>query len=220
MAFNLQDAIMQIALGKFQEELSNPNSPITKKFNETLFGNGKDDSGLLYKFASDNAPSNNVPKRSDEEIAQEMKRYTRKPGEVIRDNVLSGTGRLIKGVGNAYNAYESLLGDALLAVNGAVANNAAASGMANPLILGAVPALGRKARGAIVKEGTDTTSDILNNIATDLKYDSEKRRQTEILLRERPTGKYYDARKQMSKMQNLGGTGARGEQILGGKTGV
>lgn len=184
---------MQMALKQFTKELNNPNSPIAKKFNTMLYGdpNNPDDEGLFGKFTD----GSQFDDATEENIQNELSRYKRSTGQAIADNVLQGLGTAAKGAGSAWNAYHGLLGDALLASSQA----AQSPGYANPFVMVPTIAAGRKAAGQVGGIIGDTIGTILQDVGQDIKSEREKEREVELLLRQHPSGQFYDARRKLTK---------------------
>lgn len=208
----VQQAILEMAMEKFGKELKNPNSELSKKFTGALFGDKTSGTRGIFDELTDadamkgmltgqdqNANQEQAPDRirTAEEIAAAMDRYKRTPLEAFIDNAVPTTGKIAKGVGTGINAYHSLLGDALLAVQKGLQT----PGYADPFAMAPLAAAGLKAKGAIAQVAGDTTDSITHSVSNDLKYNREKDKETEILLSERPSGQFYDARKQLSKGQ-------------------
>lgn len=208
----IQQAILEMAMERFGKELKNPNSELSKKFTGALFGDKTNGTRGIFDELTDmdamkgmltgqdqNASQEQAPDkiRTAEEIAAAMDRYKRTPLEAFVDNALPTVGKVAKGVGTGVNAYHSLLGDALLAVQKGLQT----PGYADPFALAPLAAAGLKAKGAIAQVAGDTTDSITHSVSNDLKYNREKDKETEILLSERPSGQFYDARKQLSKGQ-------------------
>ena len=192
---SMQDAIMQMALNAFKNELKNPNSEISKKFNSMLYGNPQTGEGGLFDKFTNGDMLNEQPKRSEAEIQEELNHYKRTPRQAISDNVLSSLGTAARTAGKSINAYDSLLGDALLAVSEGVGSK----GFDNPFAMTAALGAGKKARGTVNDTLFSGAGKIVEDIGSDIKNEREKEREAELLLRERPSGQFYDARKQLSK---------------------
>lgn len=193
---NIKEAIMQMALKEFTKELKNPNSEVSKKFNTMLYGNQTTgEGGLFDKFTDSSMFNNEQPRRSDDEIEEEMKRYRRNGWQVATDNIIPALGTAARTVGKGMNAYNSLLGDALIAVS----NGVQSQGFDNPFAMTAALAAGKKARGAAIDVIGSGLGEIADNVSKDIKSEREKEREAELLLRERPSGQFYDARKQLTK---------------------
>lgn len=210
----IQQAILEMAIDKFGKELKNPNSELSKKFTGALFGDKASGTRGIFDEITDADSMKNILTgeqdsskdknvqipdrvRSAEEIAASMERYKRTPLEAFVDNALPTVGKVAKGVGTGVNAYHSLLGNALLAAHKSLQT----PGYADPFAFAPVGAAGLQAKGSIAQVAGDTASEALHAISNDLKYNREKDKETEILLSERPSGQFYDARKQLSKGQ-------------------
>lgn len=192
----MEDVITQMATKSFMKELKNPESPIAKKFNSMLYGDkttGK--GGLFEKYMNESMLDNPDKAKTDEQVATEMKNYSRTKGEAALDNTLSGVGTALKAGGNMANLYHGLLGDALIAVSQGLGSQ----GFDNPFAMATAAGLGKKALGGMTGLGLNAAGDIAQNVGTDIKQNREKNKETELLLRERPSGQFYDARKQLTK---------------------
>ena len=206
---NIQQAILDMAMKRFEKELSNPNSEVSKKFQGMLYGDpatGK--KGLFDTFTDGSAFGNDetdnpldpdeAQKQTDAAVKEQMEHYKRTPMQTVQDNLLSGLGTGARAAGKGFNIYNSLLGDALLAISQGVKSQ----GYDNAFAAAPAYAMGRKARGAIGDIALGAVGDILSNTGRDLKYEREKDKETELLLRSRPSGQFYDARKQLTKRQS------------------
>lgn len=185
----LQGAMLDMALGQFKKELKNPNSQVSKKFNGMLYGDPKTGSkGLLDQITDpQNLFSENKP--------VDTSKYKRKLHEALVDNSLNLIGSAAEGVGKAAGTYQSLLGDALMAITGSYQQG----NLINPLAMMPAVAFGHKTKGGVYNILGQTAGDILHNTSKDIAYNREKDKQTELLLNEHPSGQYFDARKQLTK---------------------
>ena len=196
----MEEVITQMAQKSFMKELNNPNSPIAKKFQDMLYGNKTTGQGGLFEKMLNEAPStitqgDKPVTRSNAEIEAEMQNYKRKTKETVLDNVLNSGGTLLKGAGDMAGGYHNLLGDALLAVSAGLGSQ----GFDNPFAMTAAAAAGKKAKGMLLQKGLNTLGDVTKEVGSDLKHEREKDKETELLLRERPSGQFYDSRKQLTK---------------------
>lgn len=202
---DVKEAIMQMALKEFTKELKNPNSPASKKFKGMLYGDPSTGEGGLFEKFTDGSifdeKSNTKPtdeksntKPTEEEISAELSKYKRNAGQAALDNFLQGGGTVAKGAGKVWNAYHGLLGDALLAVTKSVQSQ----GYDNPFYMSPAVAAGRKALGNIGEIAGDTAGTIMQDVGKDVKSEREKEREVELLLRQRPSGQFYDARRKLT----------------------
>lgn len=196
----MEEVITQMAQKSFMKELNNPDSPIAKKFQDMLYGNKTTGQGGLFEKMLNEAPStitqgDKPVARSNAEIEAEMQNYKRKTKETVLDNVLNSGGTLLKGAGDMAGGYHNLLGDALLAVSAGIAS----PGYSNPLFMAPAVVAGKKAKGMLWQKGLNTLGDVTKEVGSDLKHEREKDKETELLLRERPSGQFYDSRKQLTK---------------------
>lgn len=192
---SVKEAIMQMAVKEFIKEVKDPNSPVAKKFKGMLYGDpdtGK--GGLFEKFTDSSMFDESSTKPNEEEIQTELSKYKRNAGQVALDNLLKGGGTLAKGAGKVWNAYHGLLGDALLAVTQGVQSK----GYDNPFYMAPATAAGRKALGGIGEIAGDTAGTIMQDVGKDIKSEREKERDVELLLRQRPSGQFYDARRKLT----------------------
>lgn len=201
-----------MAIDSFVKELKDPDSELSKKFTGALFGDKEKGTRGIFDDITDadamkglfteqdqNTGQDQAPDRirTADEIEATMDKYKRTPLEAFIDNALPTVGKVAKGVGTGVNAYHSLLGDALLAVQKGLQT----PGYADPFAMAPLAAAGLKAKGAIAQVAGDTTDSVTHSISNDLKYNREKDRQTELLLDVRPPGQFYDSRKQLTKGQ-------------------
>ena len=193
---DVKEAIMQMALKEFTKEIKNPNSPVSKKFKGMLYGDPSTGEGGLFEKFTDGSifdeKSNTKP--TEEEISAELSKYKRNAGQAALDNLLQGGGTVAKGAGKVWNAYHGLLGDALLAVTKGVQSQ----GYDNPFYMSPAVAAGRKALGNIGEITGDTAGTIMQDVGKDVKSEREKEREVELLLRQRPSGQFYDARRKLT----------------------
>ena len=193
----MEDIITKMAMREFTKELKDPNSLVSKKFNDLLYGNKKNGTpGLFEQYLKEDMYSpSKAAEQSEQAIQADLERYKRTTGQAVIDNILPAVGTALKGTGGAVNAYKSLLGDALLAVSQGLGSE----GFDNPFVMGNAAGLGKKATGAIANIGLNAAGDIATGISKDIKNEREKEKETELLLRERPSGQFYDSRKQLTK---------------------
>lgn len=179
---------------EFAKELKKPDSPIAKKFRETLFGVNGDGQGGMFEKALNGQFDDKKPRMSDDEVKKAMGSYKRKGWQTVLDNVLPTVGTTVQTIGDVGNVRNSLLGDALLAMSNAIQQ----PGFANPLPLMPVVAAGKKARGGIEHLLGTGVNTIATDISKDIKHNREKENEAELLLRERPSGQFYDARRKLT----------------------
>ena len=207
----IKEAIMNMALDQFKKELKNPNSDVSKKFNSMLYGDSESgDGGLFGKFTDgsmfDEASSGSGGGGSDiiedtgtsqkySDVDTKMSKYKRSIPQMVLDNVLPAAGTVARTAGTGLNAYNSLLGNALIAVSNSMGSN----GFDNPFAMATALGLGKNAKGAVQGAILGGTGDIVENIGRDIKMEREKERETELLLHEKPPGQFYDSRKQLTK---------------------
>lgn len=229
MELNLQKAILDFATKQFIKELNKKGSDVNKQFQELLHGEsegeGKGKGGLYDTLLQQakaelekNKPLTDEEKKQLEEEAKkaakqearqeakqkqlekaelekEIKGYKRTTGQAILDNVLQSTGTISKGAGKAFGAYNSLLGDALIAIS----NGITTPGYSNPLFMMPALAAGKKARGAIGNIAGDTAGTVFQDVGRDLRYNREKDKMTEMMLKHDLNGASIDALKQLTK---------------------
>lgn len=190
----MQELVMEFAMKEFAKELKKPDSPIAKKFRETLFGVNGDGQGGMFEKALNGRFDDKKPRMSDDEVKKAMGSYKRKGWQTVLDNVLPTVGTTVQTIGDVGNVRNSLLGDALLAMSSAIQQ----PGFANPLPLMPVVAAGKKARGGIEHLLGTGVNNIATDISKDIKHNREKENEAELLLRERPSGQFYDARRKLT----------------------
>lgn len=200
-----KDAVKKLVFKKFTEQLKDPNSEISQEFNKTLHGDkatGK--RGILERMSQgeglEDTPKD-TPKDtvlSGDQLNEAMKKYKRTAGQTAFDLAVPAVGTAAKAGTAAYNVYQSLLGDALLAVSQGLQSQ----GFDNPMALVPAAALATKAKGAVSATLGDAANTIAQGIAQDVKYNREKDKATELLMSQNPSGQFFDARKQMTKNQN------------------
>lgn len=192
---SIKEAIMQMAIKEFTKELGNPNSSVAQKFKGMLYGDPKTgEGGLFEKFTDGSMFDEGSNKPTEDEIQAELAKYKRKPSQVATDILLQGGGTLAKGAGKVWNTYHGLLGDALLAVTQGIQSQ----GYDNPFYMAPAVAAGRKALGGIGEIAGDTLGTIVQDAGKDIKSEREKEREVELLLRQRPSGQFYDARRKLT----------------------
>jgi len=200
--------VIDMALKLFIKEALDPNSPVHKMIVEKVgdvAGNmigsalGMGSNGGKGSPASQGAQgaegastdaSTGAPTstRSEEEIQAEMLRYRRNPFQMAVDTVLPAAANIAKGAGTAAKGYNSLLGNALMAVSQGLQS----PGFSNPFAMAPAMAAGAQAKGLVQEAAGDTIHDTLKYWANDLKSNREKEQNIELLLREHPSGAYYE----------------------------
>lgn len=205
----LKEMLMDMALEKFMDELKNPNSPTAQKFDTIMNGdpaNGVE--GVFDKLTKqmstiaddDNSQPASAQTINPKDIEALSKNYKRSTGQAVLDNVLRSSGTVLKGAGKGFNIYNSLLGDAMLAMQQSMNGSNAYS---SPFFAMTPTALGIKARGAIGETIGDTAGTVLQDVSLDLQGNREKNIQTALMLagKDGPPSAIFDSRKQMTKMQ-------------------
>lgn len=196
----LKEAIMKLAMDKFMDELKNPNSMVSKKFNSMLFGDPAAGTPGLFEQELNNLATtvtggSGKSAPTDKEIDDEVARYKRSTGEAIATNGLNVLGEAAGAAGNAYSLYNGLLGDALLAVSGGLKTN----GYTSPFFMAPAIAAGKKAKGGIAQVVGNSASNISKGIAADIKNNNEKDRETELLIRQHPNNGFYESRRSLNR---------------------
>lgn len=200
----IREAIMNMALEKFTEELGNPNSDLSKKFTSMLYGNEQTGQKGTFDTLSEGGNSGGAITEdsgtgrvttNDVDIKAKMKNYKRSIPQMIIDNVLPAGATVARTAGAGLNTYNSLLGDALIAVSNGLGSN----GFDNPFAMAAALGLGKKAKGVVQGAILSGVGNIAENVGRDIKMEREKERETELLMREKPPGQFYDSRKQLTK---------------------
>ena len=193
---SIKEAIMQMALKQFTNELKNPNSEVSKRFNSMLYGNKQTgEGGLFDKLTDSTTYTDKNPIHSEGEIQQEMQHYKRTPSQAIIDNLMPSLATAADVAGTGIGTYKSLLGDALIAISEGVKSK----GFDNPFAMATALGMGKKANGVVQNALFSGSAKILNDVSKDIKKEREKEREAELLLRERPSGQFYDARRQLTK---------------------
>jgi hypothetical protein len=196
-----KDAVKKLVFEKFTEQLKDPDSAISQEFNKTLYGDKATGKRGILERMSQGEGLEDTPKDtmlSSEQLNEAMKKYKRTAGQTAFDLAVPAVGTAAKAGTTAYNAYQSLLGDALLAVSQGLQSQ----GFDNPMALVPAAALATKAKGAVAATLGDAANTIAQGIAQDVKYNREKDKATELLISQNPSGQFFDARKQMTKNQN------------------
>lgn len=192
---NIQDTIFKMAMNQFEKELRNPSSPIAIKFKTMLYGDPA--TGAKGIFDEWTNPANYMPPDEKELEAKrqaEIDRYKRTPKQTALDIGFGTAGTLGKGLGDTLSEGSSIFGDALAAMS------KSRNGFGSPFgplpeLIGGAAKVGGKLLGGVAS----TVGNALTNIGKDLKSNREMEREAELLIRERPNGQFYDARKQLSK---------------------
>ena len=188
---NVKEIVMQLALDQFINELKNPSSNVTKKFNTMLYGDPVTGTkGLFDTFTSYTLPD---AVEKEKRVQAELDRYKRSGGQIAGDAALTAASALGKGAGNVISKGSSLLGSALSSMGkggGRIQNPLA------PILNAAGGALA--AGGAAIGGAASTVGNALDAIHKDIVSNREKEREAELLIRERPSGAFYDARRKLT----------------------
>lgn len=162
-------------MGKFTEELVAGKTSRAKKFRRKLVESSGDSGTTPPEALSDDTPPTN------------------KSGGTA-PKVISALGKTADIAGNTYNAYHSLLGQAMLAMAQSSISPAAAAMYGNPYATGGIgAALPHQLKGAIVSNITGGINDIAQNTAQKMADEREREQMTDILMKYDPPATFYDA---------------------------
>jgi len=189
---DVKEAIMQVALDKFKNELSNPNSPVAKKFNTMLYGDPTQKIQGLFDKLTEYADPSNEPRR---DLDDELRRYKRTPLQAAGDIAGTAIGTIGKGAGDTIRNTGSIIGDALMSLS----RGPAQGGIQNPLApVGTLIGGTIKAGSNLIGGTTGMLGEAISAVTKDIRNNREKERETELLLREHPNGAFYDARRKLT----------------------
>lgn len=201
----LLNSISKAAVKAFEKELENPKSSLNKQLVDLLNGtNGQPGiyknifEGLTPKMPTPVAnPSSSQPDpaQTEQELIRNMRRYMKSPAEHVATGVANVAANAASGLGNAFGAANIGLGDAILAMTRSPGN------YVNPGANAAAAfAAGKTTRGTVGKVIGDSVANTIKSIVGDVDASRERDKQTELLLRERPSGQFFDSRKQLTKL--------------------
>ena len=188
---DVKEIVMQLALNQFINELKNPSSNVTKKFNTMLYGDPATGTKGLFDTFTSYTITDAV--QVEQRIKDELARYKRSSGQIAGDAALTAASALGKGAGDVISKGSSLLGSALSSMGkggGQIQNPLA------PILNAAGGALA--AGGAAIGGAASTVGNALGAIHKDISNNREKEREAELLIRERPSGAFYDARRKLT----------------------
>lgn len=183
----MEQMITQFAMKMFEQELQDPNSAVTQRFKDLLFGDSGSVTSAMESMTPEEQKKAERKERSREKKAMEKRRqqtdeayndYKRTTGEKFMDNALPTAGAVAQTLGNMSGIYNSLLGDALLAVSQANAANG------QPLLNDMAPgvAMTMKLKGGLGQALGNGVAQALNGIGADLKTGRDKERNAKLML--------------------------------------
>lgn len=176
--------------GKLVEKLINDHFDKLKK--EII--EGKTDRGKLYrrKFieaANKGGDTSGIDKQehSPEEYAVSFK-------DRAIPMALRGGAAAVDAVGKGYNLYNSVLGQALLAMSQSAVPQRSAEIYGNPYAAGApIAAAPYMIKGGLAKVASDAVSGFMNDAAEEIANNAERDRMAKIMVEQNPSGSFYDS---------------------------
>lgn len=215
MAVDISGMILEAGAKLFMQEILDKKSPIYKKamgklMGQPAVGNKPGTPGMLDTILDniDWDGSQTAAKKEAEqatkkaELEQDLKRYRTGKGEMVAANAANVLANAAGTVGNALGTKNSILGNALMAManQGNGMSQEAIAKYGNPYATGgAILGTPLVAKGAIQKLVGDAVQDTIKQTVNNVQSTKEKNRQTELLLRQRPNGQFYDSQKQLQK---------------------